>query len=55
MGDGASDSIAVNLALTAAIVVMAIPGLIVEPGPFSELVAAGLIAGVWGVDFDGGG
>lgn len=55
MGEKATDSLAVNLALTLIIVVLAVPGLVIEPGPFSEIVAGGLFAAVWGLDFDGGG
>jgi len=41
--------------LTAIIIVAAIPGLVIEPGPISEIVALGAIGAVWGVDFDAGG
>lgn len=47
-------SFATNAALTGVVVVLEVPGLFVEPGPFSEMVAAGLIASIWGLDFDGG-
>lgn len=39
-----------KLVLTAGIIVAAIPGLIIEPGPLSELAALGLLGAVWGVD-----
>jgi hypothetical protein len=43
--------------VTGLIIIMAIPGLIVEPGPLSEVVAVGAIAAVWGFGdvLDGGG
>jgi len=46
-----------NLFLTLLVVVLAIPGLVIEPGPFSEIIAATFIASIWGIDFsptDGG-
>jgi len=46
-------NILTKLLLTSVIVVLAIPGLIVEPGPFSEIVTAGLLASIWGLDWDG--
>lgn len=36
-----------KLIATGVIVVLAIPGLIIEPGPISELVAIGLLTGIW--------
>lgn len=48
-----SDSTATKLFLTAVVGVFAIPGLVVEPGPFSELTAAGLLAAIWGLDWSG--
>lgn len=36
-----------KLAASAVIIVLAIPGLIIEPGPLSELVALGLLAAIW--------
>jgi hypothetical protein len=52
-----SDSVAVNVALTLLVVVLMVPGLIVEPGPISEMVGLAAIGAVWGVDLtgDGGG
>jgi hypothetical protein len=35
---------------TLVVIVLAIPGLIIEPGPLSEIVAGGLILGIWGFD-----
>lgn len=49
----ASDSTFVKLLLTGVVAVFALPGLIVEPGPFSELTAAGLLAAIWGLDWSG--
>lgn len=36
-----------KLLVSAVIVVFALPGLVVEPGPLSEMVAIGLLAAVW--------
>jgi len=50
-----------KLGLSVAVVVAAIPGLIIEPGPISEIVALGALGAIWGVDLgpaggdDGGG
>ncbi len=42
--------------MTAIVVVMMIPGLIIEPGPISEIVGVGAIATIWGFgDILGGG
>ena len=41
------DSIVGKVLLTVAVIVTAIPGLIVEPGPLSEVVALGLLAVIW--------
>jgi len=41
------NSIPGKVVLTVAVVVAAIPGLIVEPGPLSEIVALGLLATIW--------
>jgi hypothetical protein len=48
---------AVQAALTLLIVVLMVPGLIVEPGPVSEVLGLAAIGAVWGVDLggDGGG
>ena len=42
-----SDSIVGKVLLTVAVIATAIPGLIVEPGPLSEVVALGLLAVIW--------
>lgn len=36
-----------KLILSLAVVVAAIPGLIIEPGPISEVVALGVLAAIW--------
>lgn len=52
-----SDSFLVKLLLSLAIVVLAVPGLIIEPGPFSEMAALAGLGAIWGFDLldDGGG
>jgi hypothetical protein len=40
----------VKLALSAIVIIMAIPGLIIEPGPISEIVALGALGTIWGFD-----
>lgn len=46
-----------KLFLTGLILVLMLPGLIIEPGPISEILGFAAIGSVWGVDFtgDGGG
>lgn len=44
-----------KLLLTGVILMLMIPGLVIEPGPISELVGFGAIGAVWGLSFDGGG
>ena len=41
--------------LTVLIIVLMVPGLVIEPGPISEVVGTAAIGSVWGYDFDGGG
>lgn len=45
----------VKVLLSVAVVVVAIPGLIIEPGPLSEIAALGALATIWGVDLGIGG
>lgn len=41
----------VKVALSVVIIIAAIPGLIIEPGPISEIVALGALGTIWGFDF----
>jgi hypothetical protein len=45
----------VKALLTAVIVVLMVPGLIIEPGPISEIIGIGFLASIWGLDFMPGG
>lgn len=36
-----------KILLSAVVVVLAIPGLIIEPGPFSEIAALGVLTAIW--------
>jgi hypothetical protein len=47
-------SILIKMVLTGLITVMAIPGLIVEPGPLSEIAWIGGMSAIWGLDWTGG-
>lgn len=47
------DGALVKLALSAIVIIMAIPGLIIEPGPISEIVALGALGTIWGFDLGG--
>lgn len=44
-----------KIGLSAIVLVFALPGLIIEPGPLSEIVAIGALGTIWGVDLDPGG
>ena len=44
----------VKLGLSAVVVLFAIPGLVIEPGPVSEIVALGALGTIWGFDLPGG-
>jgi hypothetical protein len=48
------DSTIVQLMLSAVVIVVAIPGLIIEPGPLSELAALAALGAIWGFDLPGG-
>jgi hypothetical protein len=37
-----------KIVATAVIVILAIPGLVIEPGPFSEVAAGMAVLSVWG-------
>jgi len=50
-----SESPAVKVLLSGIVIVMAIPGLIIEPGPISEIVALAALGTIWGFDFGVGG
>jgi hypothetical protein len=45
----------IKVFLTGVVVVLGVPGLVIEPGPFSEIITAGLIASIWGLDWSTGG
>lgn len=48
-------SVVVKALLSVVVVVLAIPGLVIEPGPISEIVALGSLGSIWGFDLAGGG
>lgn len=50
MGD---DSVIVKLGLSAMIVVLMIPGLVIEPGPLTEIAGLAALGGIWGFDIGG--
>ena len=50
MSDEATAS---KILLTGIILVLMIPGLIIEPSPLSEVIGLGAILSVWGFDWDG--
>lgn len=42
-----------KILLSAAVIVVAIPGLVIEPGPLSELAALAALGSIWGFDLPG--
>jgi len=44
----------VKIGLSAVVILLAIPGLVIEPGPLSEIVALGALGSIWGFDLTGG-
>lgn len=46
-GDEEDPGALTKLGLTAVVIVLAVPGLVIEPGPFSEIVAGGLLIAIW--------
>jgi hypothetical protein len=44
------DGFLTKIVLTVIVLVLMVPGLIIEPGPVSEIVGIGAIAGIWGLD-----
>jgi hypothetical protein len=43
-------NIVIKVALSAVVIVLMIPGLIVEPGPISEILGLGALGAIWGLD-----
>lgn len=52
MGDDSSTL--VQMGLSAIVIILAIPGLVIEPGPISEIIAIGALGTIWGFDLGGG-
>lgn len=44
-------NVLVKLGLSAVVIIMALPGLVIEPGPVSEIVALTCLGVIWGFDF----
>lgn len=42
-----------KILLSAVVIVLMIPGLIIEPGPISEIVGFAALGTIWGYDFGG--
>lgn len=42
-----------KILLTGIVIILMIPGLIIEPGPLSEVIGLGAILSIWGIDWDG--
>lgn len=48
MGGGVGSKIV----MSAVVIVVAIPGLVIEPGPLSEMAALGVLSAIWSSDGD---
>ena len=46
-----SSNALIKTGISVLIILMALPGVVFEPGPLSEIVAVGAVGTVWGVDF----
>jgi len=46
------DDASQKVLLTGIILVLMVPGLVIEPGPISEVLGFAAIGSVWGLDFD---
>ncbi len=44
----------VKVALSVGVVVLMVPGLIIEPGPLTEMAALAALGSIWGFDLTGG-
>lgn len=47
-------NIATKIVLSIGTVILFIPGLVIEPGPISEIAALGILTSIWGIDWNGG-
>lgn len=47
------DSTAVQILLSVVVIVLMIPGLVIEPGPISEIVGLGALGAIWGFNLSG--
>lgn len=45
----------VKLGLSAVVLILMLPGLVIEPGPISEIVGLAALGTIWGFDFGVGG
>lgn len=54
MADDEEKSPFVKIVLSLLVVVLMIPGLIIEPGPISEIAGLAAIGAIWGFDLPGG-
>lgn len=53
MADDGIGGLGTKAGLTLLILVLMVPGLIIEPGPISEIVGVSAIGAVWGLDLGG--
>lgn len=44
-----------KVALSAVVIILMIPGLVIEPGPISEIVGLAALGSIWGFDLTGDG
>lgn len=44
----------VKVGLSLGVIVLMVPGLVIEPGPISEIVGLGALGTIWGVNLTGG-
>lgn len=50
MSNGDDNGLFSKILLSAVVVILMVPGLIIEPGPISEIVGLGALGAIWGFD-----
>lgn len=45
-----AESVFTKLGLSAVVIILMIPGLVIEPGPISEIVGLAALGTIWGFD-----
>ena len=49
------ENLVFKIVASAVVIVLMIPGLVIEPGPVSEIIGLGALGTIWGLDLGGEG